>query len=279
MLKKHKKLIIVISVVVLFILSGLAVALSHELFTTLPEALAISSHTKNAPVMVAHRGLSSLYPENTIPAFIGADEYGFDGYEFDIHTTKDGEWVVIHDDTVDAMTDTSGEVESFTLSEIKDLTLDSGNGIENYESLRIPTLRETLESCIKSDIIPVIEIKKCDVKYLPSLQDILEEYGLTEKAILISFEREYLEEYRKLDEEIEIMLLKGTPDMEDIQWCIDNNAGLDFAFYGLFGSVKELNFAKDNGVRLGAWTVDNTAYMDVLVLFGVEVITTNKILP
>lgn len=279
MFKKHKKLIISLTAVFLFILSALAVALSHELFTTLPQSLAVSSHTKSAPMMVAHRGLSSLYPENSLPAFEGAAEYGFDGYELDIHTTKDGEWVVIHDDTVDKMTDGTGDVDSFTFEELRKLSLDSGNGIENHENLQIPTLEESLEICNSSDIIPFIEIKKCDVKYLPELKDILENYNLSQKAVLISFEREYLEKYRELDEKTEIMLLKGTPSTEDVDWCIENKAGLDFGYYSLYKVTKVLKYAKEKGVRLGAWTVDNTAYMDVMVLFGVEVITTNKILP
>ncbi|MBQ8502996.1 MAG: hypothetical protein IJ491_01825 [Clostridia bacterium] len=279
MLKKHKKLFIALTVIALLIASALAVAFSHELFTTLPQDLSLFSHMENAPMLVAHRGLSSLYPENSIPAFEGADEYGFDGYELDIHTTKDGEWVVIHDDTVDKMTDGTGDVESFTLEEINKLVIDSGNGIEKYENLKVPVFTQALDTCADSDIIPFIEIKKCDVRYLPELKNILDEYGLSEKAVLISFEKEYLEKYRELDKNIEIMLLKGTPDEADVDWCIKYNAGLDFGYYSLHKVTDVLKKARENGVRLGAWTVDNTAYMDVMVLFGVEVITTNKILP
>ncbi len=279
MLRKHKKLFISVLVILVFVLSAVSVALSHELFTTLPASLAISSHTKNPPMSVAHRGLSSLYPENSLPALEGAAEYGFDGYEFDIHTTKDGKWVVIHDDTVDSMTASTGDVDSFTLDEIRSLTLDSGNGIENYDKLRIPTLEEALDVCKGSEIVPVIEIKKCDLKYLPGLKAILDEYKLSEKAILISFEREYLEKYRELDSSIEIMLLKGTPDTDDVDWCITHKAGLDFCYYNVYKITKVLSYAKKNGIKLGAWTVDNTAYMDVLALLGAEVITTNKILP
>lgn len=279
MFKKHKKLFITLIALVLFIFSVLGVALGHGLFKTLPNSLAISSHTESAPFMVAHRGLSSLYPQNSLPAFEASVEYGFDGCEFDIHTTKDGKWVVIHDDTVDDMTNGTGEVESFTFEEIRELTLDSGNGIENYESLTVPTLEEVLDILKDTDTVPVIEIKKCDVQYLPSLKEILDEYGLSEKTILISFEREYLEKYRELDENIEIMLLKGTPNNEDVDWCVENNAGLDHGYYNVYKCFKTLSYAKEKGVKLGAWTVDNTAYEDVMVMLGVEVITTNKLLP
>lgn len=279
MFKKHKRLFITLIVLILFVLSALGVGLGHKLFTTLPNSLAVSTHTEKAPFMVAHRGLSSLYPQNSLPAVEASVEYGFDGCEFDIHTTKDGKWVVIHDDTVDDMTNGTGEVESFTFEEIRELTLDSGNGIENHESLTVPTLEEVLDILKDTDTIPVIEIKKCDVKHLPSLKEILDEYGLSEKSILISFEREYLEKYRELDERAEIMLLKGTPDNEDVDWCIEFNAGLDFGYYSLHKTHKTISYAKEKGVKLGAWTVDNTAYEDVMIMFGVEVITTNKLLP
>lgn len=278
-MKKHKKLITALVIVFGIVVSGLGVGLGHMLFTTLPVSLAVSSHTAKAPLMVAHRGLSSLYPENSMPALEGAAEYGFDGYEFDVHTTKDGEWVVIHDDTVDNMTAESGDVDCFTFEEIRAMRLDNGNGIENYPDEKIPTLREALEVYADSGIIPVIEIKKCDVKYLPDFIKILDEYKVKDKAVIISFTAEYLEKYRELDKDAEIMLLKGTPSKEDVDWCVEYSAGLDFGFYNVYKCTDALSYAREKGVKLGVWTVDNTAYMDVMVMLGAELITTNKILP
>lgn len=278
-MKKHKKLLLAVIIIFLIVAAGLGVALGHELFTTLPSSLAISSHTEKAPLMVAHRGLSSLYPENSIPALEGAAEYGFDGYEFDVHTTKDGRWVVIHDDTVDNMTAESGDVEEFTFEEIRNLKLDNGNGIENYPEEKVPTLEEALDIYKNSGIVPVIEIKRCDVQYLPSFIEIIKGYGVTDKAVIISFEREYLEKYRELDPKAEIMLLKGTPEKEDVDWCLEYSAGLDFGYYNVYKCMDVLSYARENGVKLGAWTVDNTAYMDVMVMLGAELITTNKLLP
>ncbi len=277
--KTVKKILCTLIAIVLFASSVLAVAFSHELFTTLPSALAITSHTDKAPMMVAHRGLSSLYPENSIPAFYGAAEYGFDGYELDVHTTSDGRWVVIHDDTVDNMTSASGDVDSFTFDEIRKLSLDNGNGIENYERLQIPTLEEALNVYKETGIIPIIEIKRCDVQYLPEFIDILRSYELIGKAVIISFEKPYLEEFRRLDNESEMMLLKGTPDNSDVDWCTEYNAGLDMGYYNYYKCFRTVSYAKDKGVKLGVWTVDNTAYFDVMVLAGMEIVTTNKILP
>lgn len=274
--KKKKTALIILAVIVTALL---LIILPCKLMKTVDNSLSVMSHTDKAPLMVAHRGLSSVAPENSIPAISLAAEYGFDGYEFDLHTTKDGKWVVIHDDTVDKMTASSGNVEDFTLAEIRKLFLDAGNGIENYEKLGVPTLEEVLDENNGKDIFPVIEIKKCDVRYLPELKRILDSYSLGEKAVIISFEKEYLEEYRRLDGNVKMLYLSSAPTVEDIEWCDELDMGINFYYGNLYKSGKALSLAKEKGLTIGAWTVDNTVYEDVLVLFGVEIITTNKLLP
>ena len=278
MLKKRAVKILIILFAVM-IIGTVAIVAGPKLFKTINNSVAISSHTDKAPLMVAHRGLSSVFPQNTVPAFEGAVEYGFDGVECDIHTTKDGKWVIIHDDTVDKMTDGTGNVADFTLKELRNLTIDFGNGIENYESLKMPTLEEYLEVCENADIIPVIEIKKCEEKYLESLKEMLGNYKFRKAPVLISFERSYLEVYRELDSEIEMLLLATEPTTQDVQWCIDHKAGLNFHFANLAKCISAISMAKSNNIKLAAWTVDNPVYEDVMVLFGVEIITTNKLLP
>lgn len=280
MKKKTKKGLIIFFVTVLCLALGVvAIMVPHMYIPTISDSISISSHTSHQPLMIAHRGLSGIAPQNSIPAVEKAIEYGYDGCEFDIHTTKDGKWVVIHDDTVDAMTDGEGNVEDFTLDEIRKLKLDSGNGIENYENLQVPTLEEVLEIIAKSDITPVIEIKKCDVKYLPSLKKMLKKYALDERAEIISFTREYLEAYRELDVEAEMMLLSSVISENDVYWCIENGVDtINFNYFNFIKGIKGYRLAKEKDIRLAAWTVDNTVYKDVMVLLGAEAITTNKLI-
>lgn len=276
---KKKKALKIISIVLVIVLAALATAYSHYLFSTLPSSLMFTSHTKSSPTLVAHRGLSGLYPQNTLASFEGAAEYGYEYYELDLHTTSDGKWVVIHNDTVDAMTDGEGEVESFTLKEIQKLKIDSGNGIENYKDLTIPTFEQCLDVCKQTGILPVIELKKCDIKYFPDLVEIIDSYGLSDKAKIISFDKEYMEAYRELDSEIEMLYLSNVPTKEDIDWCIEHNFGINYNSGNLYKCFSAIRYAKKNGVTIAAWTVDNTAVADVMVIFGAEYITTNKILP
>lgn len=279
-MKKKKGLKIVVIVLAAVLAAVAVITVPAKLMPTVKSSLSFTLKGENAPKIAAHRGLSALYPQNTVPAVEKAAEYGFWGFEIDIHTTKDGEWVVIHNDTVDDMTDGEGEVSSFTLEEIKKLSIDSGNGIKNCPDLTVPTLEEALAVCKTSDIVPIIEVKNCDTDRFPALAKLLENEKLDKKAVIISFEADYLEKLRPLLPDTEMMLLVHTVTKESIDFCLKNgNTGIDYNHKNLYKSIGALKYAKENSVKIGAWTVDNPLYADFAVRFGAELITTNKILP
>ena len=62
-------------------------------------------------------------------------------------------------------------------------------------------------------------------------------------------------------------------------WCKENNFGLNFNHKKLYKCVSAVTYAKKQGVKIAVWTVDNPLYKDIMVLFGAEIITTNKIKP
>lgn len=111
----------------------------------------------------AHRGSSGTHPENTLAAFRAAAALPIDGVEIDVHLTKDGEVVVIHDEKINRTTDGKGYVKDMTLEELKQV--DAGSWFsEEWRGERIPTLDEVFEVFkgtshrlnieIKSDIFP-----------------------------------------------------------------------------------------------------------------------------
>ena len=95
-------------------------------------------------LILGHRGMRSIYPENTIISFKSAIDARVDLIGMDLHMNKDGVLVVCHDETVDRTTDGTGLIREKTLSEIK--TLDAGikKGLK-FKGERIPTFREFLE--------------------------------------------------------------------------------------------------------------------------------------
>lgn len=279
-MKNKKGLKIALIALSAIILVFVGIVTSHRIIPTIPSSLSISQHSENPPKLIAHRGFSGVYPQNTIPAFEGAAEAGFWGMECDIHTTKDGKWVVIHDDEISNLTNGEGLVKDFTLDELRDVQMDSGNGIKKYGTLPIPTLEEYLQICVNDgEIIPVIEIKNCDPKYLPSLKRIVAEFNLSEKAVFISFNGDFLTEYRKLDDKATILYLRHNPTIEEIDFCIEHNFGINFYYKDFFKCHSSIKYAREAGIPIGAWTVDNTIYADVMAHFGAEFITTNKITP
>ena len=108
-------------------------------------------------IVLGHRGASGYAPENTLEAFKLAMDMGADGFELDVHLSKDGELVVIHDETVDRTTDGTGFVGEMTLAQLK--ALDAWNHKEGYQGARIPTLAEVYDLIRDTDHIVNVEIK------------------------------------------------------------------------------------------------------------------------
>ena len=89
----------------------------------------------------AHRGFSGQFPENTMLAFEKAVEAGADGIELDVQFSKDGELVIMHDETLNRTAGVDGFVKDYTLEQLKAMDV-SGKWGDRYGSMEIPTLRE-----------------------------------------------------------------------------------------------------------------------------------------
>src|SRR5271156_4282030 len=99
---------------------------------------------RRAVLNIAHRGASGTFPENTLAAFRAAIDAGADMCELDVHLTRDGVVVVIHDEEVDRTTDGKGRVAEMTLAEIK--RLDAGARYDRrFTGETIPTLEEVFD--------------------------------------------------------------------------------------------------------------------------------------
>lgn len=95
--------------------------------------------------VVAHRGAANFGPENTLGAFEKATELGADYIELDVRQTRDGHFVIMHDDTVDRTTDGTGAVADLTLADIRRLDAGAWHAPEHAGN-RVPTLQEVIEA-------------------------------------------------------------------------------------------------------------------------------------
>jgi glycerophosphoryl diester phosphodiesterase len=157
-----------------------------------------------APVLrVGHRGARGHAPENTMASFKRGVELGATVVETDVHLTRDGQVVLIHDETVDRTTNGKGFVKDQTLAELK--ALDAGSWFDpKFAGERIPTLTELLEWA--HDHTPVaIEIKNGPI-YYPGLVEktigLLRQYDMMQQALLLSFDHFALREAKMIAPEI-----------------------------------------------------------------------------
>jgi glycerophosphoryl diester phosphodiesterase len=143
-----------------------------------------------APLLIAHRGGSDLAPENTLLSFRRALEWwDADILEIDVQPTRDGEVVVIHDDTLDRTTDGSGPVADHSLEQLQALdagyrfTPDAGRSFPFRDrGIRIPTLREVLEALPHARINVGIK----DGRVQTRLWEVLHELQATQRVLVAS---------------------------------------------------------------------------------------------
>lgn len=133
-------------------------------------------------MVVAHRACWRLGPENSLQAIHECVRLGVDMIEIDVRRSKDGHLMLMHDDTVDRMTDGSGPIEEMTLDGIQELRLKEGAGGEDaaLTEKRVPTLEQALLA-VKGKILVNLDMK-ADL-YSQSLE-LLEKTGTTEQVLI-----------------------------------------------------------------------------------------------
>jgi len=170
---------------------------AHPLFTYLPDT----------PLVIAHRGGSKLWPENTMVGFRAATEMGVDLLEMDVHSSSDGTLVVIHDDSVDRTTDGTGLVNQLTLAQLKELDAgyqwSSDQGVSfpfRGQGLEIPTLEEVLS---EFNGYPMnIEIKQFEPSITEQFCQTIRAYSMQERVLVASFDPGTLGDFRRTCPEV-----------------------------------------------------------------------------
>jgi glycerophosphoryl diester phosphodiesterase len=154
-----------------------------------------------------HRGAKGMYPENTLLSFKKAIDQGVDGLELDVHLTKDGEVVVIHDETLDRTTNGTGWIKDLTLAEIKQVSAGSKFSHFPYyqagwDKEQVPTLKEVLELLEPYHIELNIELKTNDVVYEKieeKVHELVQKYGSGREVIYSSFHLPTILRMKKID--------------------------------------------------------------------------------
>lgn len=235
--------------------------------------------TGKFPIMViAHRGFSGVAPENTLTAFQKAIEIGSDMIEFDIHLSKDGKVVVLHDETLERTTNGQGRVVDYTLKELK--KFDAGSWFApNFSGDKIPTLKEVLELA-KGRVLVNIEIKnpthgKYEITELAE-QALVEvkKAGMIRHVIFSSFNPASLEWIQKKEPRVWVALLFHRP------WnsITEVTGGKDYSVLNLRNihlTKQKTRRIHEEGIKVNVYTVNSEEELGQFVNWGVNGLITN----
>lgn len=226
-----------------------------------------------------HRGAYHYAPENTIYSFEKAIELGADGVEFDVQLTKDGEVVVIHDEKIDRVSNGTGLVKEYTLSELKRINFNK-RGISKPCFMEIPTLDEVLQLLATTSLSINIEFKT-GIVYYDGLErktvDIVNKYGLSERVLYSSFNHYSIQNVKEYDPTSKTALLCGGGIIVTGEQCEKVGA------VALHPSVQQMRYtgliedSHKRGVKVHVWTVDSEEDFTYAKEHGVDAVFVNDI--
>ncbi|MBI9094830.1 MAG: hypothetical protein JEY71_08120 [Sphaerochaeta sp.] len=244
--------------------------------------------------VVAHRGGAALAPENTLAAFALALEYDVDAVELDIHLSKDGSLMVIHDPMLLRLTGKPGAISDYTAEELAQFDVASTfKGGKHYFGVQnMPTLSEVITFVEETATRPIqyqIEVKvKDDGSRYEGIEqkliDTLKEYAILDRTIAISFDFPTLGVLGKLEPNLQLGALiskdylssKGITGPETVA---KNMQALNVEYVGIksdYLSQVLYDQFRSHDLGVGVWTVDDTINMRKFSGMGVDFITTNR---
>ena len=214
------------------------------------------------PLVLAHRGANKRAPQNTIPAFVKAVEFGSDGIETDVHLSKDGEIVICHNYTIDATSDGKGLISDYTCEELKKYDFGSYFS-QDFRGVTLPTINELLD-VVKDMKLINIEIKPPKTKndLVKKTIETVHNYGISDSVIISCFDPECIRESKEIDPGIRTGLLYEDDDLgKEImsfgveKYCAQLNANAAHPMCELIteDEVKRLHAL---GMAVNVWTVN-----------------------
>ncbi len=234
---------------------------------------------------VAHRGYSSLYPENTLKSYVESDRVGFLAWELDPALTVDGTWVNMHDDTVDRTTNGTGDINTLTLSYVKSLTIDGGNNASLFKGMTVPTIDEVFSLAYRMKEKPVLFLNNrnatpVDGADTTSLSNIIKKYNYEKKTIIFTSISNF-EGMRKVLPSVGVCADFGTfePTDEELDTLksYTPNAMASISYTVLLGvnGTSVVEKCKNRGILIQAHTVNSHSDVIKLKALGVNTILTD----
>lgn len=229
---------------------------------------------KQSTKIVAHRGLSGIENENTLLSFVAAGNRSYWGIECDVHVTKDGKYIICHDDDTARVCERNVSIESSNFDELRSLKMKELGSQCLRDSIKLPTLSEYLAVCCRYGKIAIVELKNpMPLENIAEIVEICEKQYDLNKIVFISFCIGNLETIRVLKPLQTVQFLSDKYDEEIFEKLKKHKFDLD-VWYGCLtaDNVAALHGA---GIKVNCWTCDDITIAEKLISIGVDFITTN----
>lgn len=228
------------------------------------------------PILVGHRG-SYYGVESTAEAFRNGADRGFMYLETDVKVTKDGKFVLSHDDDNTRLGGTH-TINSSTLAELQSDLLTQTRGGVKYTG-HMCSLDEYLDICNEKNVRPLIELKWAtginnnDFSKIPSLISAIEAKGFRNKCIILTSMKPCLEYIRTNYPDITLQFLTGQYWASHFDWCVQHGIDVDIqAGYFDKNTVKKFH---NEGLKVNMWTTNSESGYKTYGNMGCDFITTD----
>ncbi len=272
-------LILVAALILLRVLSKPAPA--HPYYTT----------ASDRPLVIAHQGGDGVWPGESMLAYQNSVALRVDVLEMDIHITKDGELILMHDETVDRTTDGTGEIETMTLADLKkldaayDWSPDEGQTFPyRGQGIQVVTLEEIFKTFPEMHM--TIEIKKTNASMTKPFCALIREYNMQDKVLVASFYDERLKEFRAECPEVATSSAKNETTVFVLLTKVFLGGFYSPPFYSLqvpeeSGGITVMTesfvrAAHTRNLAVEPWTINDEATMQKLIEWGVDGIITDR---
>ncbi|WP_370410174.1 glycerophosphodiester phosphodiesterase [Streptomyces fradiae] len=211
---------------------------------------------------IGHRGVMGVAPENTLLSFVRAERAGMDAIELDLHLSKDGALVVMHDADVDRTTDGTGPIAGKTLAELKELDAGAGERIPVFEEV-LAAVRAPLQAEIK------------DVAAARALAEVIDGRGLTGRVEVLSFHDEALAEIRGLVPGVRTALVADREQDEVTERALAVGAAA-LVLNIRHVTLHTVDKAHRAGLRVIGWVVNSQDDLRLARALGLDGATTDR---
>lgn len=241
---------------------------------------------KKNTLMVAHRGVSGLETENTIPAFVAAGNRSYYGIETDIHVTKDGKFLAFHDD--DTARVANGDtliIEQSSYELLRKVVLNNlcpqgtkegkrFGELLGRDDLLIPRMEDYINICKKYEKKAVLEVKNhMEPDVLERMVKEIQALDYLDEVIFISFDLENLITLRNLlpNQTLQYLTYKYHDEVHDalVRYKLDWDVWEEILTKDLIETLHA------EGVKINCYTVDEKERAEELISWGIDFITSN----